>query len=209
MFSLHSILVHSGDVHAGHYYAYIRPSADPESTEWFKFDDEIVTRVSQEEALEDSFGVSQLLTTHSETPYCLTSCSHTTLIPFRGACPCQAQPPDAMPSHVDGGTQTLENGLRRNVLAAHHAAAMGRVKSSLSKSTSSAYMLVYVRETDLPQVMRPVTDDDIPTHLRERFIKEMADHESRQQALRERAQFAQVRHQPASCDLPAHASHSV
>jgi ubiquitin carboxyl-terminal hydrolase 7 len=49
--------VHSGDVHGGHYYAYIRPSSDPQSDEWFKFDDETVTRVTQHEVMDDSYGV--------------------------------------------------------------------------------------------------------------------------------------------------------
>lgn len=39
---LHSILVHSGDVHGGHYFAYIRPNG----TDWCKFNDDIVTQAS-------------------------------------------------------------------------------------------------------------------------------------------------------------------
>lgn len=39
LYRLHSVLVHSGGVHGGHYYAYIRPS-----TKWLKFDDEKVCR---------------------------------------------------------------------------------------------------------------------------------------------------------------------
>lgn len=40
---LHSVLVHSGGVHGGHYYAFIRPDLD-EYAQWYKFDDERVTR---------------------------------------------------------------------------------------------------------------------------------------------------------------------
>ncbi len=36
-YKLHSVLVHSGGVHGGHYYAYIRSNA-----KWLKFDDEKV-----------------------------------------------------------------------------------------------------------------------------------------------------------------------
>lgn len=39
MYRLHSVLVHSGGVHGGHYYAYIRPNT---SGKWLKFDDEKV-----------------------------------------------------------------------------------------------------------------------------------------------------------------------
>ena len=64
---LHSVLVHSGDVNGGHYYAYIRPSEsgywercteniDPREGKWFKFDDEIVSKVSHVDALDNCFG---------------------------------------------------------------------------------------------------------------------------------------------------------
>ena len=49
-------------------------------------------------------------------------------------------------------------------------ASEGKVKhqySSLFKS-QSAYMLVYVRETEWDEVMRPVTEQDVALHLRER-----------------------------------------
>ena len=35
-YRLHSVLVHSGGSHGGHYYAFIRP----DGTQWLKFDDE-------------------------------------------------------------------------------------------------------------------------------------------------------------------------
>jgi len=37
---LHSVLIHGGDVHAGHYYAYIKPTSQEA---WFKYDDEEVS----------------------------------------------------------------------------------------------------------------------------------------------------------------------
>jgi ubiquitin C-terminal hydrolase len=49
VYSLHSVLVHRGDVHGGHYYAYIRPSADVANGQWAKFDDESVTLVDSSE----------------------------------------------------------------------------------------------------------------------------------------------------------------
>lgn len=35
-YRLHSVLVHSGGVHSGHYYAFIRP----DGRQWLKFDDD-------------------------------------------------------------------------------------------------------------------------------------------------------------------------
>lgn len=41
-YKLHSVLVHSGGTHGGHYYAYIRP----DGKQWLKFDDEKVRVVT-------------------------------------------------------------------------------------------------------------------------------------------------------------------
>ncbi|KAK7344727.1 hypothetical protein VNO77_14702 [Canavalia gladiata] len=53
LYTLHSVLVHSGGVHGGHYYAYIRPTL---SNQWFKFDDERVTKEDIKRALEEQYG---------------------------------------------------------------------------------------------------------------------------------------------------------
>ncbi|XP_027367555.1 ubiquitin carboxyl-terminal hydrolase 13-like isoform X2 [Abrus precatorius] len=53
LYTLHSVLVHSGGVHGGHYYAYITPTL---SNQWFKFDDERVTKEDTKRALEEQFG---------------------------------------------------------------------------------------------------------------------------------------------------------
>ena len=50
---LHSVLVHSGDLHGGHYCAFIR---DPRGEDWYKFDDTKVTKVDSHEAIEDNYG---------------------------------------------------------------------------------------------------------------------------------------------------------
>ncbi|PWZ40553.1 Ubiquitin carboxyl-terminal hydrolase 12 [Zea mays] len=49
----YSVLVHSGGVHGGHYYAFIRPTL---SDQWFKFDDERVTKEDAKRALEEQYG---------------------------------------------------------------------------------------------------------------------------------------------------------
>uniref|UniRef100_A0AAV1U0R9 ubiquitinyl hydrolase 1 n=1 Tax=Peronospora matthiolae TaxID=2874970 RepID=A0AAV1U0R9_9STRA len=57
VYHLHSVLVHSGDVHGGHYYVFIRPGKHTSSsTSWFKFDDDQITRVDERIAIEGNFG---------------------------------------------------------------------------------------------------------------------------------------------------------
>jgi ubiquitin carboxyl-terminal hydrolase 7 len=51
-YKLHSVLVHSGGVHGGHYYAYIRP----DGKNWLKFDDTAVTCEDDCKALDEQFG---------------------------------------------------------------------------------------------------------------------------------------------------------
>ncbi|EEB08529.2 ubiquitin carboxyl-terminal hydrolase [Schizosaccharomyces japonicus yFS275] len=50
---LHGVLVHSGDLHAGHYYALLKPGKDDK---WFKFDDNRVTPAMLREVLEENYG---------------------------------------------------------------------------------------------------------------------------------------------------------
>ncbi|KAF1954244.1 cysteine proteinase [Byssothecium circinans] len=53
VYHLHGVLVHSGDLNAGHYYAFLKP--DKEGN-FYKFDDDRVTRATKREALEENFG---------------------------------------------------------------------------------------------------------------------------------------------------------
>ncbi|KAK9075087.1 hypothetical protein SSX86_003406 [Deinandra increscens subsp. villosa] len=53
LYTLHSVLVHSGGVHGGHYYAYIRPTL---SDQWLKFDDERVTKEDMKRAMDEQYG---------------------------------------------------------------------------------------------------------------------------------------------------------
>eukprot|EP01012_Entosiphon_sulcatum_P035236 TRINITY_DN4474_c0_g1_i1.p1 TRINITY_DN4474_c0_g1~~TRINITY_DN4474_c0_g1_i1.p1 ORF type:complete len:1106 (+),score=261.32 TRINITY_DN4474_c0_g1_i1:871-4188(+) len=52
-FRLHSVLVHTGGSWGGHYYVYIRPN---NGKKWLKFNDEYVTSVTQEDALDRNYG---------------------------------------------------------------------------------------------------------------------------------------------------------
>ncbi|KAI9203814.1 uncharacterized protein BJ171DRAFT_459923 [Polychytrium aggregatum] len=52
-YALHGVLVHTGDLHGGHYCAFLKPE---KNGKWFKFDDDRVTPVSNREVFEDNFG---------------------------------------------------------------------------------------------------------------------------------------------------------
>ncbi|KAI3866555.1 hypothetical protein MKX03_014826, partial [Papaver bracteatum] len=53
LYTLHAVLVHSGGGNGGHYYAFIRPTL---SEQWFKFNDERVTKEDTKWALEEQYG---------------------------------------------------------------------------------------------------------------------------------------------------------
>ena len=52
-YKLHAVLVHSGDLHGGRYFALIKPERQ---SRWLKFDDERVTPVTDREVLEENYG---------------------------------------------------------------------------------------------------------------------------------------------------------
>ncbi|PLN77676.1 ubiquitin C-terminal hydrolase [Aspergillus taichungensis] len=53
IYELHGVLVHSGDLNAGHYYAFLKPTKDGH---WYRFDDDRVTRATDKEVLEENYG---------------------------------------------------------------------------------------------------------------------------------------------------------
>ncbi|XP_026398323.1 ubiquitin carboxyl-terminal hydrolase 12-like [Papaver somniferum] len=53
LYTLHAVLVHSGGGHRGHYYSFIRPTV---SEQWFKFNDEWVTKEDINRVLEEQYG---------------------------------------------------------------------------------------------------------------------------------------------------------
>nr|XP_043609008.1 ubiquitin C-terminal hydrolase 12-like isoform X2 [Erigeron canadensis] len=83
LYTLHSVLVHSGGVHGGHYYAYIRPTL---SDQWFKFDDERVTKEDLKRALEEQYGGEEELPQtnpgYNNTPFKFTKYSNAYMLVY-------------------------------------------------------------------------------------------------------------------------------
>ncbi len=178
-YRLHSVLVHSGGVHGGHYYAFI----NPDGKQWLKFDDDKV------------WGLCLILhtilyTMHSSLPLYYTT--PVTLPPFPriSNTPCVSNPtcistphtplvfpphtPLAFPNQVTkeqprraiqeqwGGDDDLSNG---------NPPPSNPPFNQPLKITrfSNAYMLVYVRVADWDHVMCTVTEQDIYEHVRVRL----------------------------------------
>lgn len=133
-YQLHGVLVHSGDLNAGHYYAFLKPEKDG----WFyKYDDDKVTKATMREVLEDNFGGE-----------------------YR-------QP-----------TNNLRSPLQR--------------KAPIMRP-NSAYMLVYIRQSRVDNVLCPVDEEDIPEHLRNRFEEEAAIRETRRREREEQHLYMGVK----------------
>ena len=115
VYNLHGVLVHSGDVHGGHYFVLIKPSA---TGRWLKFDDDRVTHVTDREVLEENFG----------------------------------------------GEMMMPDGQFAKVMTPAAAVAKGA-----NKRFTNAYMLVYIRQTKVEEMLKPITDMDTPAHLRAYF----------------------------------------
>ncbi|KAF2296236.1 hypothetical protein GH714_036979 [Hevea brasiliensis] len=79
LYMLHSVLVHSGGVHGGHYYAYIRPTL---ADQWFKFDDERVTKEDVKRALEEQYGVTTDKSRFNNSPFKFTKYSNAYMLVY-------------------------------------------------------------------------------------------------------------------------------
>lgn len=82
-YTLQAVLVHSGDNHGGHYVVFINPKLDGN---WFKFDDEVVSRCTKKDAINNNFGGNSsedMTLRHSTNAYMLVyvrdSCKETVL----------------------------------------------------------------------------------------------------------------------------------
>ncbi|KAF9095753.1 hypothetical protein BGX23_012681 [Mortierella sp. AD031] len=115
-YTLHGVLVHSGDLSGGHYFALLKPERDGK---WYRFDDDRVTMATMKEVLDENYGGGEPL--------------------------------------ENLGTMTM---------------AMRQLNRH--KRFTNAYMLVYVRDNAMDEVLKPLTADDIPEHLQRRLDDERA-----------------------------------
>lgn len=129
VYKLHGVLVHSGDLHGGHYFALIKPDRD---TRWLKFDDDRVTPVTDKEVLEENYGGEAL------------------------------------------------NGLP---------APQQRNQVRAMKRFTNAYMLVYIRETAIDEILAPFTEEDTPAHLKRRLDEERLQIEAKKREREEQHLF--------------------
>ncbi|KAI3493363.1 hypothetical protein L1887_41917 [Cichorium endivia] len=134
-YRLHGVLVHSGDLHGGHYFALLKPEKD---SNWFKFDDDRVTPVTEKEVLEDNYG-----------------------------------------GEIPNGHPAGQIGARAPVRA--------------MKRFTNAYMLVYVRERDIDEVLKPMAPEDTPVHLRQRLEDERLQMEARKREREEQHLYLTVK----------------
>ncbi|KAI9659775.1 MAG: hypothetical protein M1829_006537 [Trizodia sp. TS-e1964] len=117
IYQLHGVLVHSGDVNAGHYYAFLKPEKDG----WFfKFDDERVTKATMKEVLDENFG----------------------------------------------GEYDIPNG--------HIGIRNPYTRTLSTKRSMSAYMLVYIRQSRIDNILLDVSADHLSPHIRKKFEEERA-----------------------------------
>ncbi|CAB3397673.1 unnamed protein product [Caenorhabditis bovis] len=107
VYSLHAVLVHSGEFHGGHYVTFINTnlheknpnSNEPHVANWCKFDDDVVSKTTVDDAISSNFGGERSMNT-------------------------------------------------------------------------SAYMLIYVRNTAIPTVLAPIPNDEIPSRVSMIFEQE-------------------------------------
>ncbi|TKA81612.1 hypothetical protein B0A55_03555 [Friedmanniomyces simplex] len=124
IYHLHGVLVHSGDLNAGHYYAFLKPA---KNGEFYRFDDDRVTRAAKREAIDDNFGGD----------------------------------------YATNGANGLQKGQNPYT------------RQWSTKRSNNAYMLVYVRESRLDQILPPENEMQAPQHLPIKLAEERAAAEKR------------------------------
>lgn len=154
VYHLHSVLVHSGDVHGGHYYVFIRPAKDiASSSEWFKFDDDQISRVDEQMAVEGNFGSSATVNGHTEQ-----SSSYSAMLSPDGSGATDGQNMGFRSAlEDDERTEDVYDFTQSNSPGPSN----GSLMMPLGRSFSSAYMLVYVRDGDNDtQQLEGITDEE-------------------------------------------------
>ncbi|TYZ61201.1 hypothetical protein PybrP1_005954 [[Pythium] brassicae (nom. inval.)] len=152
VYHLHSVLVHSGDVHGGHYYVFIRPGKDiANSNSWFRFDDDQISVVDEQTAIEGSYGSSPSAAAVAgngsgpSTPL-YAGMSYSPDKSGSGANSVDFQSVEVVPDDDRAGD--VYDYSRSNGDLAGPSGSSSSLMVPLVRSFSSAYMLVYVRDGD-------------------------------------------------------------
>ncbi|KAE8245144.1 hypothetical protein A4X13_0g6070 [Tilletia indica] len=154
VYKLHGVLVHSGDLHGGHYFALLKPEKDGK---WFKFDDDRVTPVTIKEVLEDNFG---------------------------------GEIPNGHPGANQNNNNNNQNqNQNQNNNANNNNQLNARAPVRAMKRFTNAYMLVYVREATMDEVLKPFAPEDTPAHLAKRLEDERLQLEARRREKEEQHLF--------------------
>ena len=162
VYLLHSVVVHSGSYYGGHYYAYVRPRK----------------------------GFARALAAEELAPTPVTVPTEAAAadggVGAAAAAAAAAVPP--LRSEQKGRYFLFDDDVVKK------AATRDAVEFNFGGPTlhTSAYMLVYVREGDIGDVMVPLDESSIPAHLTERFIAEEASRAAVQAAKREAAKYMNV-----------------
>ena len=127
-YALFSVLVHNGGVSGGHYWAYIRPSYEDKI--WFKFDDEKVFRVSENEAIYENFG--------GEAP----------------------------------SGKLFKKQVKRN-----EGEGKEEEEDIRPEKHYSAYYLVYIKKSEINEVLKKIDDREIPDHVSKFYGDELKEEE--------------------------------
>lgn len=184
IYVLHSVLVHIGDVNGGHYYAYIRPSAEslksPEekaaakdnedavmaapaptppaaASTWYKFDDDMVTGATEDAAVADNFGSGG----------------------ERG---------NDDPLATIGNNGDL-NGTQAPPPSVYH---QTRVRNYAARRLSNAYMLQYIRKEQAEELLLPAQSGDVSATLAECIVSEQEEEERAKKARAEQHLYMNV-----------------
>eukprot|EP00569_Conticribra_weissflogii_P001935 CAMPEP_0171352142 /NCGR_PEP_ID=MMETSP0878-20121228/40759_1 /TAXON_ID=67004 /ORGANISM="Thalassiosira weissflogii, Strain CCMP1336" /LENGTH=728 /DNA_ID=CAMNT_0011857641 /DNA_START=101 /DNA_END=2287 /DNA_ORIENTATION=- len=122
IYDLQSIVIHQGEYGAGHYYSYIRP--DIRTNDWFRFDDQIVTPVDYSEVVSDAYG------------------GRVRRREAQGSC--------GSGSNTNG--RKRQRGILRRIFSIGRSGSGSVGGFGYGGRSSSAYMLQYVRRSEIPRL---------------------------------------------------------
>lgn len=135
-YKLHGVLVHTGDISTGHYYAMIKPTTEDK---WYRFDDEKVWRITKKQVFNENFGLDRL--------------------------------PD----------ETLSKMARKDY------------QEYLISRHTSAYMLVYIKESAEDKILETSGESQAPENVVTTIQQENVEREKKEKEIREAYLYVTIR----------------